>query len=62
MKKTTDNRILLPNGNKTKIKKQLGCSYPTIALALNGTITTTLHFQIRKLALELGGEEIKTIN
>ena len=55
------NKILVFNGDKTKLMLEFKCSQPTVSVALNGKETTALHINIRKRALEMGGEEVMPV-
>ncbi len=49
--------ILLKSGQKKEIKKELDCTYPTIAAALKGESNTLLAQRIREVAIKMGGVE-----
>ena len=51
--------ILVANGERGKLAKLMECSRPTVRTALNGRVTTSLAYKIRKAALERGGVEVK---
>ncbi len=53
------NQILVKNGDKGRLVKLLNTSFPTVADALNGKVTTSLHLRIRQAAIEMGGMEVK---
>lgn len=50
-------QIVTDSGVKSRIKRMLGYSYPTIRAALRGESKTVVAMKIRKLAIELGGVE-----
>ncbi|MFT4071091.1 MAG: hypothetical protein QM654_04120 [Dysgonamonadaceae bacterium] len=52
-------KIIVPHGIRKDIKMLLNVSFPTIRKALSGESKSLLSLQIRKLALEKGGVEIK---
>ena len=52
------NEIIVNQGVKNRILKTIKTSYPTIRKALKGEGDSVKCMKIRKIALELGGEEI----
>ncbi len=50
--------ILVPNGAKKKLAKDLNASNPTVRKALSGESKSLLSIKIRMAAIELGGMEM----
>ncbi|MGI6342083.1 MAG: hypothetical protein ACOXZ9_03760 [Bacteroidales bacterium] len=55
MKKT---KILVEHGERRRLMKLLGTTYPTVKTALSEKYFTDLHKKIRKCALDNGGVEV----